>query len=498
MLASVAAQLYWWHANPDHAFYGTDARLYQLLAGALLAVTLRRTSPGRERMPATAALAVAGALLLGLLTSGLLAMSPTWRGLGATVGTLALIAGVSTAPQAWPARLLSLPLPVYVGSISYGIYLWHWPVILVVRQLLSIGPFATAVLALGLSGGLAALSFRVLETPVRRARPLNPFRWRVVLAGLATSAVVATALVPQVLGSTRHPAVAAGMFAGVSRDDSAAGGAPVPAGIDFSTVSKQEAPGRSCTAVDVDACVVVPGKGPRLLLVGDSQAMMFGPVLADLARQHGFSFAEDAISGCSWVSGLDNLDVHASPAAKQQCVDNRGDWYADVLPRLKPDVVLMVQRPREGADRPVGLMAKSKGAEPLLDRLTRDLDQTLDVVTDGPWKVLLLESVLTPRPFRVAPCLSAARTVGQCPVPLPREAPYSDALYRAAALHESNVFTANINRVVCPRGPTCLGVQDKTLVWRDRDHLTVDFTLLRRAQIWTALERSGALAGFGG
>lgn len=149
---------------------------------------------------------------------------------------------------------------------------------------------------------------------------------------------------------------------------------------------------------------------------------MFGPMLADLARQHGFSLAEDAISGCSWVSGLDNLNVHASPATKKQCVDKRGEWYADVLPKLKPDVVLMVQRPREGVTRPVGLMAKSKGSEPQLDLLTKSLDQTLGVVTDGPWKVLLLESVLTPRPFRVAPCLSAARTVGQCPVPLPRDA----------------------------------------------------------------------------
>ena len=60
-------------------------------------------------------------------------------------------------------------MPVFLGRVSYGTYLWHWPVILVLQQVLDVGPAVVAVLAVALSTGLAAASYEVLEMPIRRS-----------------------------------------------------------------------------------------------------------------------------------------------------------------------------------------------------------------------------------------------------------------------------------------------------------------------------------------
>lgn len=75
------------------------------------------------------------------------------------------------------------------------------------------------------------------------------------------------------------------------------------------------------------------------------------------------------------------------------------------------------------------------------------------------------------------------------------EAPVSDAYYRIAADRLEDVFTLDINPIVCGRGPTCLPIQDGIVVWRDEKHLTTRITKHVRADVWKAIRRSGALKG---
>ena len=176
---------------PDAAtrvYFGSDTHSFGLLWGAALAVLVERPeAPSRPldtpRSLGTAAqlssigLAGVGFAVLSWLTVTLPEASPasfTWGFQLGTVASLAVVFAV-TRPGAWAGRALDNRVFRWVGERSYGIYLWHWPLLLITQA---------AVKQLGLSGGLsvwitalvtasatvalAALSYTYIEQPVRR------------------------------------------------------------------------------------------------------------------------------------------------------------------------------------------------------------------------------------------------------------------------------------------------------------------------------------------
>ena len=205
---SLADQI--WFATPhaDRAYYGTDTRLYQLLAGALLTATFAFTSRRLGRRPAHL-VAVVGIVGIVIVASGLVHMSPSWRGIGATLASILVLAGLTQAEASPLSRVLSLKPIAYLGRISYGTYLWHWPVIVALRTVLNAGPLPIAVLAFAIASGLAALSAELLELPIRRTPRLDGITWPVVVAGLAASALVAATVVPNVLERNQKPVLLA-------------------------------------------------------------------------------------------------------------------------------------------------------------------------------------------------------------------------------------------------------------------------------------------------
>jgi peptidoglycan/LPS O-acetylase OafA/YrhL len=509
LLVSVALQAYWAGADPNHAYYGTDARAYQLLAGAVLAVALRTWT---ARPPAAVARAAAwvGLGCVVLLGSGLVDTAVSHRGFATVAATVLLVGGLVVTGDGGAHALLSRRTPVYLGRISYATYLWHWPVLLVVQQLVDVGAFALALTGGVLATGLAALSYELLEMPVRRSASLDRFRWATVAVGVAVCALVAAVFVPPVLEDPRRPQLVAstavpargGQPVVVPRTNG--GGADisrarpegrhrVPDGLDWQALATDVGPQRTCPADRPRECVVVRGGAPHVLLVGDSNARMMTPAFIRLARERGFTLSLNVLSGCPWQAHLTNS---ARPPEEQaSCTAARDDWYRRALPVLQPDVVVLVSFARDDESVYGYSLHRTGGSSERLPELLLDTtNETLDEIVATGAHALVMNSIIT-SDFDPLECLAQATYVEQCAVTVPIERPISDSFYETADVRSDAVFTFDINPIVCPHAPVCEAMIGRLNVWRNVNHFGTALLVRLRDRIWSAVEASGALSG---
>jgi hypothetical protein len=190
-IVSFAACVWATHHRPDAAFYLPQFRAWQLLAGALLAVG---AFPAPNRQWLRDLLSVVGlvAIAVAVLTfsqdtpfPGAHALVPS---LGAALVIYAGIGGMSAG--GW---LLSIRPIVFIGLISYSIYLWHWPIIVFARYVLVRDPHGWEQAALVVASvAMATVSWRFVEQPFR-ARS-GPISRRAIFLGTASFLPVFVAL----------------------------------------------------------------------------------------------------------------------------------------------------------------------------------------------------------------------------------------------------------------------------------------------------------------
>ena len=508
---SVVSQLYWAQVDPTRAYFATDARLFQLLAGAALAVSLRELA--RPRSPeggvvwgrAGTWLATGGVLGYAVFGTELVDMTVSNRNLLATVVAGALVLGVYTAPRSLVARGFALPWMVYLGKISYGIYLWHYPVMLVLGRVFDVRPLVIAVMTLVGAIALASMSYQMLETPIRRGRLLNPFPWPTVVAGLALSVVTALVVVPPVLSSSRSPSVQQAASTSTTTDAAVAGtgvekrlARKVPGDLDFKKIANDRGPDDQwCTPGSPQDCVAVPGDGPHVVLVGDSHARMLGDSFATLAEEKGFQLSVSIVSACPWLDGL--VNTRASADLQDRCQEARTDFYDRTLPRMDADVVVLVNLARSEPDLWDGRLERFDGGRDApLHEMQRDaVERTVGKVQDAGARAVLVSSILGTdgwdSGFDPLDCLARADRLKECVVTPPLDRPVADSMYQSAAIGDPEVGTVDLNPVFCPDAPACRPVVDGISVWRDPRHVSAEIAVHLRSEIWAALRRTGLL-----
>ncbi len=168
------------------AFYLFPFRAWELLAGVGLAVMVQE-KPALWR-PAQGYSWAGLALILGAAVLTVPGPAfPGWQVLAPVAGTLLLLA--NGQHDNWVNRGLSMRVPVLIGLMSYSLYLWHWPVFAFSTYLRGdyAGP-AEAALWIAISMVLGALSWRLVEHPVRRARSLP--NWALLSGAVTASALL--------------------------------------------------------------------------------------------------------------------------------------------------------------------------------------------------------------------------------------------------------------------------------------------------------------------
>ena len=178
--------------DTDATFFLLPTRMWEFLAGVLLAETLRRKADTQLSGRIAAALGIAGGLVI--LGWGIFADSSTYSTLSSvavTLGTVAAIVGAHYSPVV--ARVLSARVLIGLGLVSYSLYLWHWPLLVLSREVfVDFGPEPT-VAVLVASLGLSALTWRYIEQPFRR-RSLSvlrrPYSWSLVATAFLGAGMV--------------------------------------------------------------------------------------------------------------------------------------------------------------------------------------------------------------------------------------------------------------------------------------------------------------------
>ena len=155
--------------DASRVYYGTDTRAFSLLFGALLAILWEyRMVPRRLSASVNMVLGSVSFAVLLVMTIAINGSSNFWYRGGQFVGTILTVLVIYTVSgrKTWLSRFLSNPVLKWIGDRSYSIYLWHYPIILLISKGIKASWWITLI-EIVLSVVLAELSYRFIETPIR-------------------------------------------------------------------------------------------------------------------------------------------------------------------------------------------------------------------------------------------------------------------------------------------------------------------------------------------
>lgn len=155
--------------DASRVYYGTDTRAFSLLFGALLAILWEyRMVPRRFSASVNMVLGSVSFVVLLVMTIAINGSSNFWYRGGQLVGTILTVLVIYTVSgrKTWLSRFLSHPVLKWIGDRSYSIYLWHYPIILLISKGIKASWWITLI-EIVLSVVLVELSYRFIETPIR-------------------------------------------------------------------------------------------------------------------------------------------------------------------------------------------------------------------------------------------------------------------------------------------------------------------------------------------
>ena len=373
-LSAVAAPVIAQVWGPNAAYWSTPARICEILAGALVACWLH----GRPVPEGVAPLAPAA---LGILAVACV-LFPDGRG-PAYEGALPLVAAVSAAlivglQGAGPVRsILSTRPLVALGKISYGVYLYHWPIfVLIDRRAWDVPVGVSLVVKCALTLIVSIASYHLIEKPIRLATWMPPRRTLVAaFAGTAVAALLAVTVLPTTTkyygvdeAAAQEAAFDTGPVAPLGTQAPTTTVAPSATQVGTETTvvagdSGDDAPATATTAPfgaaavpSVPSTVVVtaiPSRPVRILVVGDSTAEATGAglVVWAAANPQYAQVTVDAGPGCGLVLG-----GYLELTTGQRDVDAVcGLYVRELIPEkvseLRPDVVVVMSTVWDVQDR---------------------------------------------------------------------------------------------------------------------------------------------------
>jgi peptidoglycan/LPS O-acetylase OafA/YrhL len=475
---SLAYSVYDTKSNPAEAYFVTTTRMWELGIGGLLAMAPERFTRvvGRQGWLGWAGLAV---IIASAFTLSGRSPFPGWLALVPVVGAAAMIACGGEAGRFGPAPLTSARPIVFLGGISYSLYLWHWPIINLYGDWRGKEPgWLTGPAIVIVSVLLAWLTKTFVEDKVRLSPLLAGHRWRslsVALAAAVPVALVSTYLAADsvpwngqlpasgypgaaALASTTHVRVPVNPILPPIADASA----DIPLYWLDNCLDATYA-----TAEKV--CVFGDLKKPALTvaMVGDSIAGNWFPALDQIALQRHWKLVTDLHGTCEWTASM--LIDYTTSSPDIACHQWGLAVLHDLITSIRPTVVITSGLPEDGTVAhptpwtPAAFADIGAGMAKYWDDLE---DHGISVVA-------IRETPLIN--FPEPDCLAKyTRTAANCMVPTARAVAADPPTFRAARDTDGEVKVIDMDRFIC--GPDeCKPVVGNVLVYLDGRHLTAAY-----------------------
>ncbi len=497
-VASFAYSVQQSHSNPGTAFFVSTTRIWELGIGALLALSAVRVG----RLPGVLR-AIGGWVGIAAIAYATLFFdgTTTWPGVNALVPTLGaalmIASGITAAPYS-PQRLLSVRPMVWIGGLSYSIYLWHWPMLVAAQAKYPDLRLRWTVLLMILSIVPAWFCHKLIENPIRFGTPFKP-------TGRALGIGAALTALGVGIGFALNASVAIGTVVDEASPSDSLGAAaisdPANAGkvwSDVKAVDKMrplplDAPKdrpaqydtrRECQVRDGSSEPVecdfgdLSGKH-TVVIVGDSKMLQWETAISSIAKSQDWKVVQFAKSACpftaAWRGGPDGDKCHA--------------WGEAVLGKIlamKPDLVIASHRhstalpPGERTGKPTDKATMEAGLVDYWSQLTK---------ADIP-VVALLDN---PAPNSVIyECVAQhSKDLPACSFPKAKAiAGSGGVVQRAAAEKVPGASIVDMADTVCPDKDRCSAVVGNVLVFRQGSHLTTSFVNSAKDRLSAALWRA--------
>jgi len=440
---SFVFSIYQTETSPIWAFYSLPTRAWELGLGALL-VLLPPIKTKKLVGLIGFVFVIASAFIFNETTAfpGLNAVLPV-------LGTVMLIATINS----WPPFLNDVAnsrLFQWLGEISYPLYLWHWP-LLVLPSTYFARPLAVyeRIIAIFATIVLADLTHRFIE---------EPFRKRKILPTIVFKQSAAITLVSVLIGTTI-------IFTSSDRINvSGINGAVSLAQIKARPLVYEDGCHANYAETKSDACEYAELDSQKtMVLYGDSHAAQWFPALAEIASRSGYKLVSLTKSACP------SVDVVRSDQGAFK-MSRCKKWREDSIQRIKmmkPDILVMSSfqyfaQPRQFQDRDKWwddgqrkLLAQVKNASPNLIYLTD-----------------------TPHPARDIPACLTNNSISEC-----------NKTERSKNLSISGFEVIDPNSWLCSR--TCPAVKDGVVAYRDASHISVDIAIALIPRLTQALRDQG-------
>lgn len=446
-LISLISFAYLYNRNQAAAFYLLPMRAWELGVGCIIFLVMQIERINQTFAQARVSL-ISFAALLSLMF--LPERYAPWATIAAVFTVCILV--LSVRAEDFSYRILTVPVVLYVGKISYSLYLWHWSVLSIGRWVLSGDEWWIVMASIFLVFGLALLSYHCVESPLRNAKPALR-KGFVVISGFVVNILISFLLI--------------GMLWGVSGLKNEANAQDIKYPPLFLPLKNSGLPFNPTCVVDekrpwapekFDLCTVSPKEksGKTIWVLGDSHANHLQGLLYGL---------HDKIGVGVHLIGTPGVPF---PVRRTDPAQPREEIYQRVSERLKAGDIVMIARifiNRDGF-APIDPPGWSEDVALLAAQLR---SKNVNLVVMGPLPIFSFLSVkeCSVSQGKKKPCLIERSLIEQG----------INAVYRSLyklAERSDNMYVFNSFEILCPIDMAmCSPIKDGISIFYDRDHLNV-------------------------